>query len=300
MAENQASEKNGNKVLTYIIILLAVAVIGLGYREFSNQQALNEKEKANNELTSEYNTLEKQYNTSIEDLKNQKGRNAELDSILDVKIAEIETLMAEAKKNKSTIYSVRKKRNALQKLVDNNKLLIDSLVQVNNWLTGQNDSLSTELTSSQTANSELTKKNSELQTKGAQLVALNVIGMGQRKKPNGKVSNTAKAKKVNRIQVCFDIAENKIAKSESKEIYLRLLSPGGDVLTIENQGSSKERILNNEPAMEYSMSKSVMYTNTSMNQCLYWEQNKPFNPGKYVAEVYSGGAKIGTGEFRLQ
>lgn len=300
MSDNSNPEKKGNKVLTYVIILLAVAVIFFGFQVFQKQQELTAKEKAHTELTEAHSSLQNEFESSIEELKKQKGNNAELDSILNVKIAEIESLMKDAKKNKNTIYALRKQRNKLQTLTDNNKLLIDSLVQANNWLIGQNDSLGTELTSSNENNKVLRATNADIIKRGSALSALNVIGIGQRKKSNGKVSPTDKAKKVNRVQVCFDVAENKLAKKESKEVYLRLVGPGSDVLTIENQGSGKLRLLEGEPEMEYSKSKNVMYTNNSMNVCMYWEQNKPFNPGKYTSEIYAEGQKIGDGEFSLR
>ena len=60
----------------------------------------------------------------------------------------------------------------------------------------------------------------------AKAYAVKVLGV-----KGDKDKEVEKAKKVEKIKVCFTLSENPIAKSGAKEIFLRIESPEGKVLT---------------------------------------------------------------------
>ena len=93
---------------------------------------------------------------------------------------------------------------------------------------------------------------------------------------------------------------NKLADNGTKNVYLRIVGPDAKVLTIENKGSGKLRLVSVPEEVEYSTKKSVLYAHNNMKVNMDWGQNNPFAAGRYQIELYGDGYKMGTSAFTLQ
>src|SRR5262249_51578398 len=120
-------------------------------------------------------------------------------------------------------------------------------------------------------------------------------------KSNDKYSETALAKRTNKVQVCFDLLENKIAKAGDKTLYLRILTPDGKVMGNRSGGSSAFKKPGSDEEVMYSSMQTVTYNNTKQNVCLAYEEAERIYPkGNYTAEVYTDGSMSGTTTFILK
>jgi hypothetical protein len=187
---------------------------------------------------------------------------------------------------------------ALKLLNQNYVIQVDSLRTANKMLNDQNAALSQNLNSVTTKVNDLTQQNSLLSNKVAiasVLKTANVKALGVRYKGSGKETETAKAKSTNRIKTCFTIIENLVVDKGPKDIFVRVLSPDGAVMS-----TSSETFMYNGQAALYTTKESIMYENRNTDLCVYWEKGSAYNPGKYTIELYCEGNQIGSASLILK
>jgi len=296
---NEQTTKQGNK-LGVVVILLFLAAVGLGYM-FIQSNAENEK------LVQEKTVLQKDkldLETSLEDKIAQFDKlQAEFNdssAVLVTKKAELEKRLKALRSANYSASQLRKERNKLKKDLETYQAIIDSITTENIALKAANDSLNINLADVSGQFFSLQKNFDTNMGIAKLLVASSISAQGQKKKPNGKVKVTTKAKKVNSINVNFTINANKLADDGTKNVYLRIVGPDAKVLTIENKGSGKLRLVGVPEEVEYSTKKSVLYAHNNMKVNMDWDQNTPFAAGRYQIELYGDGYKMGTSAFTLQ
>ena len=104
--------------------------------------------------------------------------------------------------------------------------------------------------------------------------------------------------KAQKVKSCFTLSENKIAKSGNKNLYFRVISPEGSVLTDTN--SSGETFDYDGVKGIYTMIRKVDYQNKAMDVCIYWDIPNKLTPGFYLVEVYADKVLIGRTSFDLK
>lgn len=117
---------------------------------------------------------------------------------------------------------------------------------------------------------------------------------------NGKEKKTSTAKKVDKLRISFDIDENRVAQSGTKNIYVCITGPDGKQLVAEAQGSGVFNIRNGEPK-QYTQKIDINYTQGQRQTVsIDWKQANNFTKGDYKIEVYNNGFKIGEGVSSLK
>ncbi|MFL5753645.1 MAG: hypothetical protein ACJ76F_09575, partial [Bacteroidia bacterium] len=87
------------------------------------------------------------------------------------------------------------------------------------------------------------------------------------------------------------LGENKIAKSGSKEIYVRIITPDGKEMA-KNYDDNYRFVFNNSSGY-YAGKTSVNYANAEIGATTLCEGSTPLIPGKYMIEVSADGVVIG-------
>lgn len=295
-----ANLKKGNPLL---IILLILSLILNGYLYYCLTQKSNDHAVLTQEieaLTSRVETMEaleeslnRQMDETLESLNDFQGLSSELDSLLEdakkeiaVKQSRVWKLQKDAKKDKTLNEQLKKELAELLSLKENYLEQIDSLIQTNNLL--------------QTQVFEYRDSVQRLEMKiqkGSVLSSDNITTIAYKQKKSGKFSTTVIASKTKRIEICFDIAENKITKSGDKEVFLRVIGPDGVTLGV-NSGSFKVKDDNTEN--RYTSKALINYENQKKNYCVDYIQDHPFQNGNYQVEVYTDGFFSGVGAFILK
>jgi hypothetical protein len=136
---------------------------------------------------------------------------------------------------------------------------------------------------------------------GSTLSAVNFSITGINQKSSGKEKETAVARHVDKLRINFEIAQNRIAGSGMKELYVCVTDPQNIPITVEALGSGK---FNTRDGAEkfYTQKVDVDYVQGPPNQIISfdWRQNTNFEPGDYKIEVYNNGFKIGEGIRHLK
>jgi len=112
---------------------------------------------------------------------------------------------------------------------------------------------------------------------------------------NGKEKETTTAKRVDKLRISFDLDENRVAQSGTKNIYVCITAPDGTPLAETTMGSGK---FNTREGLEkfYTQKVDVNYTQGQRQTLsIDWKQNSSFLTGDYKIEVYNNGFKIGEG-----
>jgi hypothetical protein len=175
---------------------------------------------------------------------------------------------------------------------------LDSTRASNRNLADQNVALNSNLTEQQKKVNSLTQENALLNSKVAAASMLKASGIttqGVKYKSNGKEIVTNKAVASAKIKTCFTILENTVASAGNKDVYLRLISPDGAVMS-----TSSETFMIGSQASLYTVKETFDYANKETNVCVYWEKGSALAVGKYTVEIYCEGGMIGNTSLDLK
>jgi myosin heavy subunit len=302
-------QQQENKSSKGVLIILILSLLGngiLGYKFFTTNQEKQvvtiEKEKTAAELDSIIDirvALESELTNTKADLDKFKGYSAELDSLLagaKEQLAQREKRIASLSKDSKKLKELQGELEDLKKMRDTLLEQVDKLVQENNLLKKENQEFQATISDLNVVKSTLEKKVES----GSVLAANNVLMLGYKEKGSGKKAPTVIAKKTDLVDVCFDLAQNRIAPTGNKEVYLRIISPEGSTLAVQSLGSGTFKEKESGQDNLFTAKKTISYDGSTKNHCISWKPNMPFAPGKYKAEVYVDGYLAGVGGVILK
>ena len=236
-----------------------------------------------------------QLNTTNDQLNNEiKDKDGDLQKLRN----ELQGIMGKQRRSESDNAKAKALIAKLNSKVSSYESRITALEGQNRELTSQNLTLSEE-------KEKIASENTGLQQKiklGAVLHASNIrmeaINM---RRHNTKETETTRARKTDLLRVVFDIDENRIAESGSKELLLRITSPDGRMLSNAAYGSGVTTTEDGQQ-LSYTLARQInLTTNTPVrNVSVDWNQESDYQRGTYAIEIYNAGFRIGGGSVTLK
>ena len=232
---------------------------------------LAEKSVAIQKLKSNIGSILKKKNASESELAHAKQMIGELNGKVDGLIAEVDKLKGEN-----------------QQLTSTNQQLNTEKTQ----LTTEKQSLEENLTTTKTEKKQLEEKvdvASTLHASNIGIAALNV-------KSNGKEKETTTAKRADLIRISFNLDENRVTPTGTKDIYVVVTAPDGKVIseggtfTVREEGN---KTFTSKVSVNYEQGKVIPVN-------FDWRQNDKYQQGDYKIEIYNNGFKIGQGVKTLK
>ncbi len=287
----EAKKKSKKPILP--VIFIVVLLILNGFLLFYNWQANESNEKLTIQRDSIETLkikLEQDYNQAKADLEAQLGKNAELDSVIQMQLEELASQKEEIKKLiyfKGQYYKKKALVDGLNRSIDNYIARIDSMKKA---FAITVDTLNQKIAAGLEENEKLMQTNDELSAKvavGSILKAVEINASGIQVKGSGKEKETTKAKKTNKIDVNFVVAENKVAEPGEKELLLRIVAPDGTTLSVDSKGSGMFTPEGMNSQIKYSLRKTINFNNESKAMSMSWSQETEFIAGTYKIEVYN-------------
>jgi cell division protein ZapB len=298
-----APEKKSNKY-AIVIALLAIVIIIQGIKIYLDSQ---EKQQVKEELTS----TEAELATTMQ-------RMNEIKTELDQKIAEIQKLggditeLQQAKQeieeelkrskraNGKIIKELKDKVEGYEQLLLAKDEEIERLKTVNKELLTENVDLKTQKNVLGDSINKLSQTKEELATKVAiasQLKAENfrIVAVNERGKERESPFRKSQAAK---LKVEFNIAENKVAPIEGKQIMIRVVDENGQVLFDVARGSGTFMLNGKEEF--YTAAQEILFDNTRQRLTFLYEKGSEYVAGDYVLEVYTDGYLMGSGRFTVK
>lgn len=296
-----SSNKSGNNNVRLLLILLLVS-IGLNiwlYISKTNLQEAYRVEKEN--LVTANLDIEKELNDTYSELNQYKGINNQLDSLLkeaNGKVDEQKSRIQELIRKEGNTAKLNKQ--LLAELADLRKMKDEYLERIDALLV-ENEQLKKEKTDLSSTVENLTKNLESTVNTASMLRAEYVKVNAYKKRSSDKYSSTAMARRTNKIETCFTVLENKIAKGGEKMVYLRLIEPGGKILGNRSEGSSSFKKAGTSEELLYTISKAIDYKNANEDVCVSWEENdRVFTTGTYMIEIYIDGNLSGVTSLNLR
>jgi len=293
----ETKSNNGLKVLAG---LLGVVLLGTIIYTVSLYQ---DKKKTTNALTKEKQIVE----ADLESLKSEYDKailesnatNEELVSARD----NIARYIDSVKNMKADISSLSRYRRQVSVLkAERAQLLkqVDSLTTSNTMIAMQRDSTYVELEKQTVFSDSLVVQNTQLADVVEKGSALNLAAFtidAVKERSSGKLSSTSRARRTDKLKVCFTVANNVIAEAGDREFYLEVLDPQGNVL-----GESYSKTNDSGASVTYSKGTNFYYENKALDVCDYI--NKPagdFQKGKYMVNIYDNKLTLlATNQFSLK
>jgi len=306
---NQAPAGPPKKNYTWVYGGIIALLLGTNVYLFVNKNKVtNEKQDAivardsavstRDALNTEYQaaiTRLDQLNTSNNQLSNEiKDKDGELQKLR----SELQGIMSKNKRSESENARAKSLIAQLNSKVSNYESRIASLEGQNKDLTNQNTQLNQQNQQVSTENAGLQQKvklGAVLHASNIRLEAINLRRHGTKEK------ETTKARKTDLLRVIFDIDENRIAESGTKEVMLRITAPDGRLLSNAAYGSGVTSTEDGQQ-LSYTLSKQVnLTTNTPVHDVVVdWNQGDDYQRGTYVIDIYNAGLRIGGGSVSLK
>lgn len=311
-APQPENEKKNNSKKTLIIIgavCVAILLLAAGWMVYSSQKALqqiqNEKEQMQldyeqQQLAQDAEALDREFavfensrqlimDDSVKRDLTEKYENARL---------QVEALQAELKnqKNKSAA-EIAKLKNEIETL----RALLRHYVEEINRLNKENEELRTENAQIKEQNTKLnnrvaatSRENEQLSKRMTLAEKLNVTGLTLTAL-NKKGKNEKKVQKAAQLMVTFTIPQNNSTPVGEKTIYLRIVSPSGQLLggggSFSFEGGS----------VECSAKKTIEYAGEEIGGVtIYWDVNTALTAGDYTVELFADNYRLISRSFNLK
>jgi predicted nuclease with TOPRIM domain len=297
-------EQDSKKVIVIVVISILLVVNGLLLWQFFDKKThLEEVNKAldstiaeRDEISSELQRVKAEYEKISQENAGLQSQLAAKDEEIKAKIEEIQRLI-----NSGDAAMLKKAREELAVLRQMNQTYVvqmDSIRRVNEALSRENLALNKNLNEMKGQVQTLTQENIQLASKvaiGSILRTTDIKVTGVKYKSSGKEVETSKASTLQRFKTCFTLLENPVVDKGNKDIYIRILTPDGAVLSTTN-----ETFMYKGQAILFTSKDSFDYDNNQMSLCFYSDKGTSLNRGKYMVEIYSGGNLIGTSSLMLK
>jgi len=301
----ETQEQGPRKSIVIIVISILLGTNGLLLWQFFEKKAsLDAANQTVITTTAEKDQIQMELNQVKGEFEKVKAENLNLRDQLTVKDEEIKAKVAEIQKliamgGPAQIAKAKAEINNLRGLNQTYITQIDSLRKLNTQLTSENTSLSTNLQDQRSQNENLSRENVKLTgrvTAGSVLKATAIVTEGVRYRSSGKEIITNKSKNVQKLRLRFVLIENKVIDKGPLNIYVRMLSPDGAVMSADN-----ESFMMNGKAMIYTVKETINYENKDATVEVMWSKGSAFLKGNYNIEIYQhGGALIGTSFVELK
>jgi hypothetical protein len=288
-------------------LLLVCSLIGNGalvYMFNQEKQIVIQKEEIIKTVFVERDNVKSDLTILKSDFENLHTNNKKLQSAIDQKKLQIDSLIKLVEKNKnnvSIIAKLRKETETLRQIMQGYVHTIDSLNTLNKKLIVEKNDVIKKLDAEKDKSSQLNKDKESLQTTINNASVLSCYGITAQgidfKKGGKKQIVTTKAKKTDVIRVSYSLGENKITKPGSKDIYVRIMTPDGKELAKSYDENYKFRF--DGSTGYYAGKTTIDYANKEIGVTTTCEGSDPFIPGKYMIEITCDGVVVGQSSLTL-
>ena len=299
ITQQPEEKKKRGGIIPWILFALSLGGNAFLFFKFSEEQKrVNEQIEIVKTVYVERDNVKNDLMKLKDEYATLQTNDATLQADIEAKKLQIEELLKDAEKHKGDAYYIsklKKETETLRLIMQGYVRTIDSLNTLNQKLIVEKNVITGELNKEKTKTSQLDKDKQDLQAtinKGSILTCFGITASGVNLKSGGKKQvPTSKAKRSDLIKVSFSLGENKIARSGSKDVYVRIITPDGKEMA-KSYDDNYKFIFNNS-AGYYAGKTNINYNNSEIGVTTTCEGNSPLLPGKYMIEITSDGAVIG-------
>ncbi len=293
-----SSETNGTKfkiligVLSVLLIALAVYTVSL-YNDSKDKVTGLEQQKET--IENELEELIANYDEVIQD-------NELKDKDLLAARDRIEVLLDSVKDAEANVLLIERYKSEVGRLKNERKMLFkraDSLIAVNKRIAMERDSTTSVLNETIKVVDSVNEENTSMAEtikKGSIVNATDLRGEAVIIRNSGKVVDTRRASRADKIRACFTLAPNAIAQSGDRELFVQVINPKNNLL-----GDKETISFENGDILNYSAKTSVFYENEELDVCVLVNATENnLIEGRYVVNVFDGETQVATTTMELK
>ena len=278
-------------VLSVLLIALAVYTVTL-FNDNKSQISTLENQKA--DIEQELEGLIANYDEVIKD-------NELKDKDLLAARERITVLLDSVKDAKANVSLIERYKVEIGKLKQERVMLFkraDSLIAANERLALERDSTSTELVNTRVVMDSVSQENmamSETIKKASVVKATDLRGEAVIIRNSGKVVDTRRASRADKIRACFTLAPNAVAPKGNRTLYVQVINPKNNVMGDKAVKQFEDKNL------VYSSSTNVFYENEELDVCILVNAlESELIDGRYIVNLFDGQDQIATTTMELK
>jgi len=289
---------NQTKNFKRIIIILVILLFGLGaytlilFQESqANQQDLQEQKMA---IAQELGDLKGTYDTLLKDYQLQ-------DQALIEARSRIAQLLDSVESAKPSMAIIKRYRIEIARLKEERTMLFaraDSLIQVTQSLSFKVDSTLVVLDQTRLESDDLRQKNEDLERvleKGSRLQIIDFSSNAVIVRRSGKIVDTKRASRADKIRACFTITPNAVAVPGERNLYLQVINPKNNLI------GSRMTLEQGQQRLYYSAKTQVDFQQEEVDVCIMvGAQEEDLVSGRYVLNLYQDSTRLATTTMLLK
>jgi len=285
------------QLIAIIGILVIVTAILIGFLVTRNSQMQDMQEQFvidKQDLEDEYEAISLQYegfkfsvqnDSLLYKLQNEQAKVLRLQ----------EELRMTSASDKAEIKRLSDELATLRRILRSYIHQIDSLNTLNQELRAENEQITNQYNRTSRTLQQVSQEREQLSEKvslAAQLVATNInaIAVNDRGRQQRRLSRSSQ------FVVSFTVARNITAEPGERTIFIRIMSPDGNVLS----KSSNNRFSYENSDILYSMKRTIEYGGEEIPVSMYWDIEEFLMPGTYKVDIFADGHHIGTYSFSME
>lgn len=297
--------KNRTNLILFLILLLLCANGFQFYLSHQDKEVIEEKDVVIKEkiedlskASSALDSMRIELNLKIAQIQKLGGDTASI-SLLKRQIErDLKNAKRQNFKSKEMIEDLKGRIEDYQLQLVAKDEEISRLKEENKSLFAEAKQLKTKIVQSEDSISRLSQSKAQLSAQveiasrlRAEEIKITIIDTKGREKED----EDYRAKKIAKLKVSFRIGDNKVARIENKEVFMRITDPEGGYLYDIGSGGGTFTLDGKESP--YTSKLSFLFDNKQPNLSFVWEKGSTFKTGTYTVELFSEGSKLGQANF---
>ena len=293
--KTQSSNNNRAKILIGLLVVLLVSLAGYTYTLIQqNKETLLFLEADKAEVQKELEAIVVSYNEILQD---NELKDNELIAARD----RIVVLLDSVKNYKANLSIINRYKAQVRALKNERTQLFiraDSLLIVTQRLAIEKDSTTAVLNKTIKVVDSVTTANTQLFNsleKGALIGITNLDATAIIVRRGGKIKQTKRASRADKIRVCYTIAPNTLAQAGDRVLYVQVINPDNNII------GDKSNITFGQDLLTYSKSESVFYENQALDVCaIVGTAGQDVLKGLYTINIFDAQRQIGSTTLMLK
>lgn len=291
----QSSNNNRAKILIGLLVVLLVSLAGYTYTLIQqNKETVLFLEADKAEVQKELEAIVVSYNEILQD---NELKDKELIAARD----RIVVLLDSVKNYKANLSIINRYKAQVRALKNERTQLFkraDSLLIVTQRLAIEKDSTTAVLNKTIKVVDSVTTANTQLFNsleKGALIGITNLDATAIIVRRGGKIKQTKRASRADKIRVCYTIAPNTLAQAGDRVLYVQVINPDNNII------GDKSNITFGQDLLTYSKSESVFYENQALDVCaIVGTTGQDVLKGLYTINIFDAQRQIGSTTLMLK
>ena len=293
--KTHSNNNNRAKILIGLLVVLLVSLAGYTYTLIQqNKETVLFLEADKAEVQKELEALVVSYNEILQDNKlKDKDLIAARDRIIVLldSVKDYKANLSIITRYKAQVRALKNERTQLFKRAD-------SLLVVTQRLAVEKDSTTAVLIKTIKVVDSVTTANTQLFNsleKGALIGISNLDATAIIVRKGGKIKETKRASRADKIRVCYTIAPNTLAQAGDRVLYVQVINPDNNII------GDKSNITFGQDLLTYSKSESVFYENQALDVCaIIGTKGQDVLKGLYTINIFDAQRQIGSTTLMLK